>query len=272
MSDKKCKKKIVLISVIVSIVLILCVIIFVIISTKNKVSELDKMKNMLTNVFIYLEDKEYNDLNEIPDYCKLSFIYGSDYLKSDALLSTDDYDTVLNKRNGKSVDAYSKENIMNTIKKVLGENATISFEQDEYGDYPSLIENGCGYENNSIGLLSYNEEKEYVYSINDSNEDKVTKLYVKWETPEIDGDDIKLIAYALITSRRDDGSYEVYADGNLELYAGEIDKDEDVEEAINGMYNVSSRKYTFNLKKVDGKYMWTGFSITDNLYKEIIVE
>jgi len=78
-------------------------------------------------------------------------------------LSTDDYDTIVKKNSKNSVKAYSKDEILDALKKVLGENAIIDFEPNDEGDYEFIIENGCGNNNENIGKISYNSEKGYIY-------------------------------------------------------------------------------------------------------------
>ena len=262
------KNKKIIISISICIVAIILIIIFVVIKMqKNKQRELDYFKERLSNIFIYLEDKEYTDLNEIPDHCKISLIYGSKYLKEDTYLSSDDYSKEVKKNTKNSIKAYNKDNILKSLKEVLGNNSTINFDSDENGNYDFLMENGCGVLNKDIDTLNYNSDKEYVFSITDEEKnDENIKLFVKWDDEKIEGNTITLNAYALMTRKRTDGSYEVFADGNLTMYAGEIGKDEDLNSSIEKMYVSSSRRYSFKLKKNNNKYSWIGFDIKDDIY------
>lgn len=262
------KNKKIIISISICIVAIILIIIFVVFKMqKNKQRELDYFKERLSNIFIYLEDKEYTDLNEIPDHCKISLIYGSKYLKEDTYLSSDDYSKEVKKNTKNSIKAYNKDNILKSLKEVLGNNSTINFDSDENGNYDFLMENGCGVLNKDIDTLNYNSDKEYVFSITDEEKnDENIKLFVKWDDEKIEGNTITLNAYALMTRKRADGSYEVFADGNLTMYAGEIGKDEDLNSSIEKMYVSSSRRYIFKLKKNNNKYSWIGFDIKDDIY------
>lgn len=171
------KKKIILISGIIGVVVLVSVILIINNKSGNKRDKLKEMKDSIENIFFYLPEKEYTNTNEIPEYCKISLVFGQDYMKPDTYLSVDDYSTELKEQNN-SVKAYSKDNIINTIKSLLGNDATLSLELDEEGDYPSLEENGCGYNNKNISILSYNEEKNIYFLLIVMKKKKINMIYM----------------------------------------------------------------------------------------------
>ena len=243
-------------------VVILGIAIVLLIKNTIKKDKLKEIQDSIENVFFYLPEEKYDNLNDIPDYCKVSLVYGTDYIKSDALLSTDDYDTVLDKKGDNTTEAYNIETILNAVKKVLGDDSTINFDANEDGDYEFIEENGCGYNNKSIGKLSYNVQNEYIYT---KEQKEIQKVYVKWEEPQIDGDNITLTAYALLPLSNDDGSYTVYANGSLNLVAGTIEAGKNLDEEISNMYN-DSLKYVIKLKKNNDDYTWVSYEVIDEVY------
>lgn len=257
------------------IIISLVVIIVLIISMLFIFKKDDKLKNVqdsLENIFFFLPETKYDNLNDLPDYCKVSLVYGTKYLKDEKYLSKDDYNTEGKKKALKTVKAYSKESILDGVKLLLGENATINFEKNEEGDYTFTQENGCGYNNDSIDLLSYNEIRKLVYSY-DTGENNTIDLYVKWEKPEIDGDIVKLSAKALLPIDNGDGNYIVYADKDMSLVAGRIEKGKNLEKEIEKLYDTGSRIYNFTLKKHGNNYIWIGYEVLDYMYNnEIFID
>lgn len=244
------------------------VILFVVgIFYELKNDKLGKVKDAIENVFFYLPNENYDDLNQISDYCKISLVYGTDYLKNYTLLSKDDYDTVV-KKNG--VKAYSKDNILKAIKNILGDNANINFDLDEDDDYSFLISDNCKFGNDKIKTLSYNESKESVFSIDD-DEENTSKLYVKWEKPEYDGDLVKLTAKALLAVKNVDGGYDVFADSNLNYQAGTV-SGSNVKSQIEDMYDYRSMDHVITLKKQGDNYIWIKYEVIDNIYRGEILE
>lgn len=254
----KNKKK--LIISICSLIIILIVIFMVI--NNHKDNKLENAKNAIENVFFFLPNEQYDNLNEISDYCKISLVYGTNYLNKDVLLSKEDLDTKV-KRNG--IKAYTKENILNSVKSILGDKISINFEKDENDEYKFLEEDDCRYGNKKLKTLSYNENKGYVYSIDNDDEDNM-KLFVKWENPEIKDDIVTWRAKAFIAIKNADGGYDIYADNKLEHKVGEA-KENKLKSKINDLY-LYSKDFIFTLKKVNNKYIWTNYKIIDKFYND----
>lgn len=238
------------------------VIMVFIIESKN--DELDDVKKSIERVFFFLPDKEYDNMNNMSDYCKLILIFNSDYLKNDILLSKDDYTTIV-KRDG--VKGYKTSNIINSLKTILGNEATINFDSDEYGDYEFLIEDDCKIGNKFIGNLSYNESSNYVYSYDSSWDYDNYKLNVKWDEPKYSNNQVFLTAKALITVKRNDGKYDVFVDSNFKHNVGFINNYFE----INKFY-IYSNTYKFTLQKDNDKYIWTRFEVDDSLYNGTFVD
>ena len=133
------KKNIVITLIFIILILIICVT-FKIVTDKNKTKTIKKddteiLKESLEKIFYFLPNDKYDDMNTISDYCKLALIYDTDYLKSDYTF----------KNNNKK--GYTKENIINTVKNILGNNASINFNADEDGQYNFLLTDACMYGN-----------------------------------------------------------------------------------------------------------------------------
>lgn len=254
------KKKIALFLIILGI--ILCI--YGVFNNKKK-DNITKIEEALEHVFFYLPESSYDNLNEMSDYCKISLIYGTDYLKKDALLSKDNYDTIV-KKNG--IKGYKISNVLKSIKSILGEDATINFSANEDGDYEFLFEDKCKYGNKSLKTLSYNESLEYIYSIDDDQYVNNSKLFVKWDKPVIDGDIVVLTAQALLGIKNSDGGYDIFIDSNL----NQID-------SISGNINYNILKlydksyiYKFTLKKVNDNYNWIKYEVVNNLEDDVIYD
>ena len=84
--------------------------------------------------------------------------------------------------------------------------------------------------NKKIGSISYNSEKEFIYS---KESKEIQKLYVKWDDPVVDGDYVNLTAYALLPLINEDGSYTVYANSS---------------------------------QKNGNKYTWVNYEVVDDVY------
>lgn len=234
----------------------------------NKKDKIVQMEEAIENIFFYLPEKEYTNLNEMSDYCKISLVYGTDFLKRDVYLSKEDYDTIVkSKRN--SVSGYKIDNVLKSVRKVIGSDATINFDVNEDGDYNFLTEDSCAIGNNSIGTLSYNELSKYIFTINKEN-NKNSKLYVKWEKPIFENDEVYLTAYALLTIKNADGGYDVYADSNLSHKVDSI-KGGNIKYKIKSLY-YKSNIYKFTLKKVNENYVWINYKMDDIFEEKVIYD
>lgn len=250
-----------LVFIVAGIVLIFSVFLF-----SKKESKLTKMEKALENVFFYLPEKEYSDLNNISDYCKISMVFDTSLVKNGVYLSKNDYNTIV-KNKSKGVKAYRREDIISSLKGVIGNNVSIDFSQNEYGDYEFLIPDSCGYGNKSIQLLSYNESSGYIFSVEDisKNKNADSKLYVKWEKPEIDGDYTILTAKALFAVKNDIGKYDVFADNEMRYLIKTLSSS-NLKSQIKNLYNMSM-VYKITLKETNDGYQWVKYEVIDNIYE-----
>ena len=256
------KNKKILLCIIIFILVVITCISIVLLKDKKKSNQLENIEKSIENILFYLPDSKYDNMNNIPDYCKLNLVYGTDYLKSDLYISSDDYDTIVDGKTNNSISAYSNNALLSAIKNVLGDDATINFESNDDGDYEFIEENGCGNNNKKIGSISYNSEKEFIYS---KESKEIQKLYVKWDDPVVDGDYVNLTAYALLPLINEDGSYTVYANSSQTYVAGNISSGKDIDKEISDMYD-RSLKYNIKLKKNGNKYTWVNYEVVDDVY------
>lgn len=249
------------------ILIIIGLLLFALSFLFNKKDKITMMEEAIEHVFFYLPYDEYDDLNNISDYCKISLIYDTDYLKNDVYLSKDDYDTITNsKRN--SVFGYKKDNVLKAIQSVLGKNIKINFEKNEDDDYEFLLEDKCKYGNKKINTLSYNKSGGYIYSIDEDEEDN-SKLYVKWDDPIYNGDTVTLKAYALLAIKNNSGGYDIYLDNNLSNKIDTITSN--ISYKIAKLYD-QSYIYEFTLKKENNNYIWTNYKITNKFDDTVIYD
>lgn len=237
------------------------VVIIGLISSQDN-NKLGKAKSAIENVFFYLPNDQYTNLSEIPDYCKISLVYGTDYIKKDALLSSDDYDTIV-KKNG--VPAYKFDTIINGIQDILGDNVTINFEKNENNEYDLLYSNDCRYGNSKLNNLSYNENHEYFFTMDREEEDNST-LYVKWMEPEYKDDLVILKAKALLAIKNASGGYVVYADKDLTYEVGKVSSKSEIKDLY-----YKSMDYKFTLKDINDRYVWTKYEVVDNNYSREVI-
>lgn len=259
-----CDKK-----VLIGIVFIVLGIIlfFIGIFSNQKKDKITQIEDAIENVFFYLPNTEYNDLNEISDYCKISMVFDTDYLKKDAYLSKDDYDTITKSKKN-SVKAFKASNVLKSLRNILGDNATINFDLNDDDDYEFLLQDSCKYGNKNLKTLSYNESRKYFYSIDD-NEENNSKLYVKWDKPKYDGDTVILTAYALLSIKNNDGGYDIYLDSNLHYKIDSINGVVDYK--IGKLYD-QSFEYKFTLKKDKDNYIWTKYEVITNIDDTVIYD
>ena len=238
------------------------IVIIGLMNSNNNNNKLGKVKSAIENVFFYLPNYEYTDLSKIPDYCKISLVYGTDYIKKDALLNYDDYDTIV-KKNG--VPAYKLDTIINGIHDILGDNASINFEKNSDNEYDLLYSNDCRYGNSKLNNLSYNENHRYFFTMDREEEDN-SKLYVKWMKPEYKDDLVILKAKALLAIKNASGGYDVFANKDLTYKAGEVNNKSEIKD----LYYMSL-DYKFTLKNINDKYIWTKYEVIDNIYNEDVI-
>lgn len=236
--------------------------------SNHKKDKIEQIEEAIEHVFFYLPKSEYDDLNEMSDYCKISLVYGTDYLKNDVYLSKDDYDTIVNSKKN-SVKGYKLSNVLKSVKAILGDNATINFDVNEYEQYQFLLQDNCKFGNNSLETLSYNQFSKYIYSIDDEEKNNDIKLYVKWEKPEFNENEVILTAYALLSIKNSEGHYDIYLDGNLSYKLDVIDGN--VSYKIGKLYD-KSNKYIFTLKKENDKYIWSSYKVINAIDDTVIYD
>ena len=227
-----------------------------------------KIEKSIENVFFYLPESEYSDLNSISDYCKVSMVFDTDYVKKDALLSKEDYNTIL-KKDKNAVKAYKISTIEKAVKNIFGESASINFDANEDGEYNFLIEDNCRYGNDKLEVLNYNESRKYVYSI-DGDKYENMKLYVKWEEPINNENEVVISAKALLAIKNEAGNYDVYADNNLEYKVVTL-KSNELQSQISKYYS-ESLNYEFRLKKLKNEYIWTSFKRVNVYENSVLVD
>ena len=239
------------------IILMFCSFAFVIIGFNKKQNKFKKIEKALENVFYYLPNSNYEDLTDISDYCKIALIYGTDYIKSDYTIYDDN-----NKING-----YTKDNLLSSIKNILGTNASINFEKDQNGEYRFLKQDSCMY-NDKTSNLTYDEENGVVY--NNSDNDNNSVLVVDWFEEKEENKIIKLKAHALIIAISDK-SYDLYIDNNLEH---KIESYQSLSEAMTGAKENFDKSYIYNFefKLEHGHYIWTRYSNNSKIYEEEFIE
>lgn len=243
---KKFLKNKMLISAVLIVILILIILAIFIIRKKSddKIS-VDDIKDSLANVFYYLPEDKYEDMNNISDYCKVALIYDTDYLKSDTKIKLD----------GKNKDAYSKANVLDSIKSILGESASINFKSDESGDYSFLQQDNCYLGNPIVTNLSYDSNKNAVYNLD--YEDINKELYIKWADEIVNGDTLTLSAQAFVIVKANN-QYQVYVDYQMSDSLGIYESLEKAKEAIEEKI-YRSYDYKFIFEKENENYIWKSF-------------
>ena len=219
--------------------LLIVLVVFLLNLGGKKEDKLEKVKQSIENVFFYLPDYKYEDVNGIPDYCKVSLVYGTSYIEKYKIVSKEDTTKEVKKEDKTTTRAYSTEEIENALKKIIGSSATLNYDKDAEGDYVFTIENGCGYNNKNINVLSYDEENKYVTSLDKKN-DNVSKVYTKWEEQEKDGNKIVYNVYALEATEKEDGSYDIYADKDHNYYVKNIKNSKNIEKEIESLFEEHS--------------------------------
>lgn len=254
--------------IIIGIIFVISIIFIMILLRFGKKNDgLKVAMDAIENIFFFLPETKYDNLNEIPDYCKISLVYGTKYLNDEKYISEDDYYTVVKKQDKKAVKAYNKDSILNAIKSILGDDANINFSADENDEYLFLVENGCGYNNKNINSLGYSEIGDYIYSY-DNDEAIESNLYIKWEKPVIDGDIVNLSAKALLPIENQDGSYTVYTNGERFAVVGTVEKGKKLKDELRKMCDEVDVKYNFTLQKNGSNYIWIKYEVIDNLNSE----
>ena len=237
----KLKKRLILS---ISIIICLVIVIFIIIISGKK-DKYNNLKDSLSNTFFYL-DKSYNNLNDISDFCKISLVYDTNYLKSDYTVSDA----------GNKIKGYTISNALSSIKKILGDNITI--------DFDNLIKDDCIYNNKAINL-TYNTKDKVLYSSGLYKSNRT--IVVDWFYEKEDGNTLELKSHALMIVKND--KYDLYVDKNMEnLIASYNTLKEAKQAARDNMFK--SYEYVFKFNKENNNYIWKSFEI--NKFDDILVD
>ena len=242
-----------IVGIITVIVVIIISIIFI--NTNKKTNgKYSKLKNALSNTFFYLEHDDYTDISNISDVCKISLIYDTSYIKSDYTVYDSD----------KKIKGYTKNNVLKSIKSILGDSATINFDINELNSYDFLSSDKCIY-NNKISGLTYDSNKNVLYK--DDSESINRYVVVKWNDEKENSDYLDLKAKALMIVKNE--KYDVYKDNNMEFLIGSYDSLSKAKSAA--LKNIDkSYQYEFKFKKENSNYIWIEFH--RKTYKDIIID
>lgn len=243
--------------IIICLIVIILLILLALLFFDSKNDKYQKIKDSIENVFFYLPEDKYDNMNNISDYCKISLVFDTKYLKSD-------YKFYDNK--GTKINGYTKDAVLDSVRNILGEDATINFNADQSGNYNFLFKDNCIY-NSKVTNLTYDNQNNVLYSEDGDNSNR--QLVIKWNDTKENNDEVELTAQALMVVQGED-KYDVYIDNNMEYLVGSYKTLKEAKEAARDNYN-RSYTYIFKLKKIDDNYIWTEFERV-NLDKNIIVE
>ena len=258
------------------IIIGICIVVVITIAATLKIfskkeSKLDLTKKAIENVFFYLPEDKYDDVTGIPDYCKVSLVYGTKFVDNYKIVNKEDTSEEQKKENNKTTRAYSTEDIENGVKKILGDSTSINYNVDSEGDYIFITENGCGYNNKNINVLSYDEESKYITSLDVKN-DKVSKVYTKWIEKENKNNTIVYDVYALEANENSDGSYDIYADKDHENLVTTIEKGKKLTKEVNKLFEEKSNVFVITIEKNNGNYIWKSIEVKKIYENDIIVD
>ena len=138
------KKKLKIMILITVLFVLIISIVFAFIICVDKKDKYSGIKNSLENIFFYLEDDKYDNIDTISDFCKLSLVYDTMYMKK-------------SKNN-----IYSKYQISSAIKKILGNNSKLDFSVSN-NEYNFLKTDACVFGNPDVGNVSYDSISQQFY-------------------------------------------------------------------------------------------------------------
>lgn len=78
--------------------------------------------------------------------------------------------------------------------------------------------------------------------------------------------EVILEAYALMTFKNEDGSYDVYPTYEQKNRVETIEAGKDLEKELEELYELWSNTYTFTLEKVKDGYVWKNYKMDDSKY------
>ena len=244
--------------IIITCLLIVILLTFVALYFLNvKNDKYQQIKDSISNVFFYLPEDKYENMNDISDYCKISLVFNTKYASSDYKF----YDN-----NGSIINGYTKDEVLNSIKKILGDQATIDFMVDESGNYKFLFKDKCVY-NAKVTNLTYDSQNNVFYESEGETSNRI--LEVKWNDVKENNDEVELKAQALMIVKGDN-KYDLYIDNNMNYLIGSYKTLKEAKNASTANFD-KSYIYNFKLKKIDDNYIWTDFE-RENFVNNIIVD
>lgn len=237
--------KYILVSTIILIILIICILLL-----NNHKDKYSSIKNTISNTFFYLSFDEYDDMNNISDNCKISLLFDMDGFKKDKIVQ--------------NVKGYSKGNILNSVKKILGKSASINFSTNEFNTYNFLSDDECA-SNVNISNLSYNSTEQVMYR--NSNENNRI-IMVNWNKVESNGSIINMNAEALMIVKNEK-DYSLFIDKDMNYKIGDYKTLNEAKDAALKNY-FRSYKYEFTFNYENGNYVWKKFKRSVTLSDMVI--
>ena len=244
-----------LFGIVIIVIVIIILPLFIFYNKKNE--KYTDLKNALSNTFFYLDKDDYDDLNSISDLCKISLIYDTNYMKSDYVI----YEIGKEKIKG-----YTKQNVDNSIKKILGNSASINFELNDLNSYDSILNDVCMY-NDKIINLSYDSDKKVLYNYNPQNKKSKRIIMANWDDDLENLDYLTLNAQALMIVKNE--KYDLYKDSKMEYLIGSYNSLNEAKNAARNNFD-KSYKYVFKFKKENNNYIWKEFH--RKTYNDVIVD
>ena len=228
--------KYILISTIILIILIIFIICIVLLN--NHKDKYSNIKKTVSNTFFYLSFDEYDDMNNISDNCKISLLFDMDGFKKDKIVQ--------------NVKGYSKGNILNSVKKILGKSASINFSTNELTFvFPDIYNE---FHNVNPTMLSYNSTEQVMYRNNTENN---RIIMVNWNKVEANGSIINMSAEALMIVKNEK-DYSLFIDKDMNYKIGDYKTlNEAKEAALNNYFRSYKYEFTFNYE--NGNYVWKKF-------------
>ena len=224
--------------IIISII-ILIILTFLIILINNRKDKYSNIKKTISNTFFYLSLDEYDSMNNISDNCKISLLFDMDSFKKDKIVQ--------------NVKGYSKGNILNSVKKILGKSASINFSTNELNTYNFLSDDECT-SNVNISNLSYNSTEQVMYRNNTENN---RIIMVNWNKVEANGSIINMSAEALMIVKNEK-DYSLFIDKDMNYKIGDYKTLNEAKDAALKNY-FRSYKYEFTFNYENGNYVWKKF-------------
>ena len=230
--------------------IIIIILTFLIILINNRKDKYSNIKKTISNTFFYLSLDEYDSMNNISDNCKISLLFDMDSFKKDKIVQ--------------NVKGYSKGNILNSVKKILGKSASINFSTNELNTYNFLSDDECT-SNVNISNLSYNSTEQVMYRNNTENN---RIIMVNWNKVEANGSIINMNAEALMIVKNEK-DYSLFIDKDMNYKIGDYKTLNEAKDAALKNY-FRSYKYEFTFNYENGNYVWKKFKRSVTLSDMVI--